>query len=194
MFVGGSNNRFHFNMSETLNSADSNTPKYLYKADIGKASMVPPGRLTSTLSTTLPLLGQAKLIHSLSSGIFQKAMRAGGHFSYFMVQLIALLEQSDCSIRVFRSKIPIMKFHAGAFRSMWAVMINCESTWPGLNSNVCTLVETKTHSNIIRKYSDCIHKCGHILNTTLNHLNTVDVPQQTPSGDHATDQIEEINT
>ena len=72
------------------------------------------------------------MIHSLSSGIFQKAMRAGGHISY-IVQLIALLEQSDCSIRVLRSKIPIMKFHAGAFRSMWAVMINRESTWPGLN-------------------------------------------------------------
>ena len=50
------------------------------------------------------LLGQAKLIHSLSSGIFQKAMRAGGHFSYFIVQLIALSEQSDCSIRVFWSE------------------------------------------------------------------------------------------
>ena len=29
-------------------------------------------------------LGQAKLIHSLSSGIFEKVMRAGGHFSYFI--------------------------------------------------------------------------------------------------------------
>jgi len=38
------------------------------------------------------ILGQAKLIHSLSSEIFQKAMRAGGHFSYFIVQLIALLK------------------------------------------------------------------------------------------------------
>jgi len=41
---------------------------------------------------TYPCLGQAKLIHSLSSEIFQKAMRVGGHFSYFIVQLIALLK------------------------------------------------------------------------------------------------------
>jgi len=27
-----------------------------------------------------------------------------------------------------------MKFHAGMFRSMRAVTINCELTWPGLNS------------------------------------------------------------
>ena len=60
-------------------------------------------------------------------------MQAGGHFSYFIVQLIALLEQSDCSIRVFLSEIPIMKFYVGVFRSMRAVTINCESkSWPGL--------------------------------------------------------------
>ena len=29
-------------------------------------------------------LGQAKLIHSLSSGLSEKSMRAGGHFSYFI--------------------------------------------------------------------------------------------------------------
>ena len=33
------------------------------------------------------LLGQAKLIDSLSSGIFEKVMRAGGHFSYFIMFL-----------------------------------------------------------------------------------------------------------
>jgi len=43
-------------------------------------------------------LSHAKLIHSLLSGTFQKAMRAGGHFPYFIVLLIALLERSDCSI------------------------------------------------------------------------------------------------
>ena len=30
------------------------------------------------------VLGQAKLIHSLSSGVFEKLMRVGGHFSYFI--------------------------------------------------------------------------------------------------------------
>jgi len=59
-------------------------------------------------------------------------MRAGGHFSYFIVQLIALLEQSDCSVRVCRFEIPIMNFYAGVFRSMRAVTINYELTWPGL--------------------------------------------------------------
>ena len=78
------------------------------------------------------MLGHAKLIYSLLSGIFQKAMRAEGHFSYF-IQLITLLEQSDCSIRVFRSEIPFMKFHAGAFRSMWVMTITYELTWPGLS-------------------------------------------------------------
>jgi len=64
--------------------------------------------------------------------------------SYFVVQLIALLEQSDCSIiRIFQSKIPNMKFHAGAFRSMWVVMINCESSWPGLNFWTCKDVRTR---------------------------------------------------
>ena len=33
---------------------------------------------------TVLLLGQAKLIHCLSSGVFEKYMRAGGHFSYFI--------------------------------------------------------------------------------------------------------------
>ena len=28
--------------------------------------------------------GQAKLIHCLSSGVFEKHMQAGGHFSYFI--------------------------------------------------------------------------------------------------------------
>ena len=40
-----------------------------------------PQSLTNAL---LPFLGQAKLIHCLSSGIFEKYMRAGGHFSYFI--------------------------------------------------------------------------------------------------------------
>ena len=30
-------------------------------------------------------LGQAKLIYSLSSGLFLKCMRAGGHFSFFII-------------------------------------------------------------------------------------------------------------
>ena len=62
----------------------------------------------------------------------QKATWVGGHFLYFIVQLIALLEQSDCSIRVFQSEIPIMKFHAGVSKNMRVVTINCELTWPGL--------------------------------------------------------------
>ena len=33
------------------------------------------------------ILGQAKLIDSLSSGIFEKVMRAGGNFSYFIIFL-----------------------------------------------------------------------------------------------------------
>ena len=33
--------------------------------------------------TELHILGQAKLIRSLSSGIFENQMRAGGHFSLF---------------------------------------------------------------------------------------------------------------
>ena len=31
------------------------------------------------------LLGQAKLIYSLSSGLFLKCMWAGGHFSFFII-------------------------------------------------------------------------------------------------------------
>jgi len=46
-----------------------------------------------------------------------KSHAGGSSFSYFIVQLIAVLEKSDCSIRVFRFEIPIMKFHAGALRS-----------------------------------------------------------------------------
>ena len=30
-------------------------------------------------------LGQAKLIYSLSSGLFLKCMRAGGHFSFLII-------------------------------------------------------------------------------------------------------------
>jgi len=36
------------------------------------------------ISPSTDPLGQAKLIHSLSSGIFENYMRAGGHFSYFI--------------------------------------------------------------------------------------------------------------
>ena len=38
-------------------------------------------------------------------------MQAGGYFS---------TADGNCFIRVFRSEIPIMRFHAGVFRSMWA--------------------------------------------------------------------------
>jgi len=43
-------------------------------------------------------------------------MGAGGHFSYFIVQLIAQLEQSDCSIRVFQSKITIYETTCGCIQ------------------------------------------------------------------------------
>jgi len=80
-------------------------------------------------------------------------MRVGGHFSYFIIQLIALLEQSDCSISVFRSEIPIMKFHAGAFRSMRVVTINSESTWPGLSwFKLCQLVTLVHHVSVNINY------------------------------------------
>ena len=36
-------------------------------------------------TVTYCTLGQAKLIYSLSSGLFLKCMRAGGHFSFFII-------------------------------------------------------------------------------------------------------------
>ena len=40
----------------------------------------------STTSYYMIYMLQANLIHSLSSEVFENAMRAGGHFSYFVVQ------------------------------------------------------------------------------------------------------------
>jgi len=44
------------------------------------------------------MLGKAKLIYSLLSRLFQKCIRAGGHFSFFIMQMYDITARSNVII------------------------------------------------------------------------------------------------